>query len=161
MTIEYSIPDSLGGRLTCRFLCKACDSRLGHSLEGHAKKDPSILHLAAKLRVQIPKLAAELEGGQSYATVGPGGLSKGKIRSGNLVVHASELPDGSLIQETRVAAKAIRKLLEREGLTESKMALALQTFAGAAENIKVRLSPGIEVVKWSVTGLRPSLEGQC
>lgn len=159
MTLEHLIPESLGGKLTSRFLCKACNSRLGYSLEGHAKKDPIIRQLAAKLRPQIPKLATELEEGQSYVTVGPGGSSKGKIKNGNFVVHATKLPDGSLIQETQSAAKTIRKLLEREGLTESQMALALQTFAKAPENVKIALSPGIDVVKWSVTGLRASLEG--
>lgn len=159
MTLEHLIPESLGGKLTSRFLCKACNSRLGHSLEGHAKKDPTIRQLVAKLGSQIPKLATELEEGQSFVTVGPGGSSKGRIKNGNFVVHAAKLADGSLIQETHTAAKTIRKLLEREGLTELQVALALQTLANASENVKLSLSPAIDVVKWSGTGIRALLDG--
>lgn len=159
MTIEHLIPESLGGKLTSRFLCKDCNSRLGTQVEGQAKLDPMVLQLAARLRAEIPKLATQLEEAQTYVTVGPGGSSRGKIKNGEFAVHATSLPDGSLIQATPTAARTIQKLLQREGLTDEEKASAMRRFAEAPENMKVTLSPGIDFVKWSVTGLRPSLDG--
>ena len=75
------------------------------------------------------------------------------------MLHATKLSDGSLIQATPAAVKSIRSLLTREGLPDAKVAAALRSFEEAPENIKLILSPGIEAVKWSVTGLRPSLDG--
>lgn len=159
MTLEHLIPKALGGRLVSKFLCKDCNSRLGHDLEGPSKSDPTVRQLAARLHVDIPMFATRLENGQNYVTVGPGGSSKGHIKNGNFVVHATKLSDGSLIQSTTTASKSIQKMLSREGLSDKQISCAMRCFEEAPENIKLALSPGIEVVKWSVTGLRPSLEG--
>lgn len=159
MTLEHVVPEALGGRLVSRFLCKPCNSRLGHDLEGRAKSDPTVRQLAARLRAEIPRLATRLEDGQTYVTVGPGASSKGRIKNGDFVVHATKLPDGSLIQATPTAAKSIQKMLAQEGLSDTQIASAMRRFEKAPENIKLALSPAIDVVKWSVTGLRPSLDG--
>ena len=159
MSLEHIVPEALGGRLVSRLLCKDCNSRLGHNLEGRAKTDPTVRQLAAKLQAEIPRLATRLEDGQTYVTVGPGTPSKGHVRNGAFVVHATRLPDGSLIQATPTAAKSIERMLAREGLSTAQIASAMRRFNDAPENVKLALSPGIEVVKWSVTGLRPSLEG--
>jgi 5-methylcytosine-specific restriction endonuclease McrA len=34
LTLEHLIPQSLGGILECRFLCSACNSRMGELYEG-------------------------------------------------------------------------------------------------------------------------------
>lgn len=159
LTREHVIPAALGGRLTARFLCKDCNSRLGHAHEGDVKRDPVVRRLAAKLHADIPHLSQRLEAGQTYVTLGPGVPAKGKLRDGQFVVHATKLPDGSLIQATSVAAKSIRKMLARDGLSKTEIAVALQRFDDAPENTRVGLSANTEIIKWSVTGLTPSLEG--
>lgn len=159
MTLEHVIPKALGGKLVSRFLCKDCNSRLGHDLEGRAKADLTIRRLAARLQAEIPRLATRLEDGQTYVTVGPGTSSKGRIKNGVFVVNASKLPNGSLIQATATAAKLIQKMLAREGLSHAQIASAMRHFEEGPENVKLSISASIEVVKWSVTGLRPSPEG--
>lgn len=155
MTKEHVVPEALGGRLTSRFLCKECNSRLGHHLEGRAK----VRHLARRLEKQIPQLSAQIEERQSYVTVGAGPGAPGHIRKGQFALRATKLPDGSLIQATSVASQSIRQMLLQEGLPRAEVVLAMRRFEEAPENIKVQLSRTIEVVKWSVTGLKPSLEG--
>jgi len=159
LTLEHLLPEALGGRLVSRLLCKDCNSRFGHALEGRAKSDPTIRQLATKLRTEMPRLAERLQEGQTYVTVGPGVASKGYIKGSDFVVHATKLPDGSLIQPTPTALLSIEKMLVREGLSQTQVESALRRFKEAPENVKLSLSPGIDIVKWSVTGLRPSLDG--
>jgi HNH endonuclease len=159
LTLEHVLPRALGGRLVSRLLCKDCNSRLGHSLEGPARTDPTIRQLATRLRAEIPKLASQIEEGQAYTTIGPGAPSTGHIKKGSLVVRTTKLSDGSLTQSTPNAEKSIKGMLARDGLTERQIEAALKRFADAPENIKLALSPSIEVVKWSVTGMKPSFDG--
>lgn len=158
-TEEHIIPAALGGRLTCHFLCITCNSQLGHSVESHAKSDPTIQFLAQKLAGRIPKLASQLLEGQTYVSSGPGGASRGRIKGGEFVVQSEKLPDDSLIQPTPIAAKSIRRMLERDNHDQDFVAKALALFDLAPENTRVALSETIEVVKWSIESVRPALEG--
>jgi hypothetical protein len=91
--------------------------------------------------------------------LGPGPKSTGYIKNGAFVVHAKKLDDGSLLQPTPLARESLKKKLVREGASESEIANDLQLFDAAPDNARVSLSHGIEVVKWSVSGLQPSLDG--
>jgi hypothetical protein len=159
MTLEHVIPKALGGALTSKFLCKDCNSRLGHDLESQAKSDPSIRRLVARLRSEIPGIAARLEKDQTYITSGPGVPVKGHIDGGNFTPHATELPDGSLIQATAEALKTIRKIMARQGHSDIQIMRAEQQIHEAPENSKLTLAPELEMVKWSITGLQPSFDG--
>lgn len=141
------------------FLCKSCNSRLGHRTEGKARTDPTVRLLAVRLGTQLPKLASRLSEGQTYTSVGPGPKSTGYIKKGAFVVHSKRLGDGSLLQPTPIAQESLKKMLIRKGASNSSIANALKILEAAPENKRVSLSHGIEVVKWSVTGLHPSLDG--
>lgn len=158
-TEEHIIPAALGGRLTCRFLCITCNSKLGHSVEGHAKSDPTIQLLAKKLAGRVPQLASQLLEGQTYVSSGPGGASRGRVKGGEFVVRSEKLSDDSLIQPTPIAAKSIRRMLERDNHDQASVAKALALFELAPENTRVALSETIEVVKWSIESVRPVLDG--
>jgi uncharacterized protein YlaI len=159
MTLEHVIPKALGGALTSKFLCKDCNSRLGYAPESQAKIDPSIRRLVARLRSEIPGIAARLEEDQTYITSGPGVSVKGHIDGGNFIPHATKLPDGSLIQPTSEALKTIRKIMARQGHSDIQITCAEQQIYEAPENSKLTLAPELEMVKWSITGLQPSLNG--
>lgn len=91
--------------------------------------------------------------------MGPGGKSRGQIKNGEFVVRSGKLDDGSLIQPTPIAAKSIRRMLERDNHDEATITEALRIFAIAPENIQVALSDKIEVVKWSIEKIQPALDG--
>lgn len=155
LTEEHLIPAALGGRLTCHFLCVSCNSKLGHEVEGQARADPTIQLLAER----VPRLTKQLLENQTYVSSGPGGEFPGRVKSGEFVVRSKKLSDDSLIQPTPLAAKSIRRMLEREGHDPAAVSKALNLFAVAPENTRIVLSPAIECVKWSVDGIQPTLDG--
>lgn len=142
-----------------RVLCKECNSSLGRTIEGAARNDPTIRSLAKALRSHIPALASRLEESQKFLTTGPGPSSPGFVKNGQFQVRASTLPDGSLIQHTPLAASAISAMLKREGLSPPAIESALNRFHEAPDDTPIDLSPGVRVVKWSVAGLTPLLDG--
>jgi hypothetical protein len=50
-------------------------------------------------------------------------------------------------------------MLERDGIEPREIESAVNRFMAAPDDVRVALSPSIEVVKWSVTGLRLCLDG--
>lgn len=153
------IPEALGGDLVSRFLCKQCNSFLGHQFEGLAKTDPSVRTIVEQLAPSIPHLAKRLSEGQAYVSSGPGGKSRGFIKNGEFMVQSRISEDGSLIQPTKDATKTLNKLLAREGHGKAEVEEALRRFNDAPENIAINLSPTLEVVKWQVNRLQPMLDG--
>ena len=158
-TEEHVIPAALGGRLTCRFLCAACNSSLGHKIEGQAKSDPTIQLLVRKLAERVPQLASQLLEGQVYVSSGPGGASRGRVKGGEFVVRSERLADDSLILPTPIAAKSLRRMLERDKHDPAAISKALTLFELAPENTRIAISENVDVVKWSIESIQPSLDG--
>lgn len=159
MTLEHVIPEAIGGRLTSRFLCAGCNSRLGRVLEGEAKTDPTIRLLAHKLKPQLPTLATALEQGQRFRVGGPGPFSVGRIKDGVFRVQAAKLADSSLIQDTSDASTTLTTMLRRDGASPQEIESALHAFTAAPENTLTTLSKNVDVVKWSVESLKLLLDG--
>lgn len=157
LTREHIIPSSIGGRLTCDFLCKSCNSYLGAYIEAKMKQDPSIRLAASHLNAKIPQLARQLMEGQDFISHGPGGKGSGRVRRGEYRIRAQKEPDGSIIQTTDEGRNSIRKLLLNSGMTQLSIMKALRRFDEAPDNQKVILCPNIEAVKWSVDGIQPDL----
>jgi hypothetical protein len=74
-------------------------------------------------------------------------------------VYSQRLPDDSLIQPTPLAAKTVRRMLERESRDAASISLAMRRFEEAPENTPVSLTQTLEIVKWSIEGIQPSLDG--
>lgn len=132
---------------------------MGHRLEGKAKADPTVRLLVKSLRDSNPGLAASVEEGQKFFTIGTGPSSTGFVRDGQFKVSSAKLPDGSLIQDTPLATLTVRKMLLREGLEPHEIESAVTRFMAAPDDTRVDLSANIAVVKWSVTGFKLSLDG--
>ena len=157
LTEEHIIPSSLGGSLTCNFLCKKCNSTLGANIEAAAKTDPSVRIALKNLEGSIPDLVAQIHEGQKFVSNGPGGKSRGKIRGGQFHVRSSTDHQGRLTQPTTHARKSIAKMLKKAGYADAPIAEALKQFDAAPDNEKVSLGPGLEAVKWSVESIEPDL----
>lgn len=159
LTEEHVIPEALGGRLTAVFLCRECNSSLGHRTEAAARSDPTIRLLMNGLSAELPALGRTLSEKQSFLAHGPGGKAKGYVRDGEFVVAAKKNPDGSLIQPTPDARRAIDTILQRDGYDAPFRAEALRRFDEAPENVRVDIGPNLEVVKWQVAHLTLDLDG--
>lgn len=159
LTLEHLIPEAIGGRLTSKFLCKACNSCLGYRLEGQVKADPTIRLLVGGMRTRIAVVAEKVETGQRYEVKGDGPPTAAFLINGELRVRASRLPDGSLVQDTRDAAATIEGMLRREAKQGDDISAAKHRFNAAPENTPIELSPSLTVVKWAVEKVEPSLDG--
>lgn len=103
------IPDALGGKLTCSFLCRECNSKLGKDLESKARSDPSILLAVKNLQQKIPSLASDIIGSHPHISHSKPGTNKGYIKNGEYKVKSQKLEDGSLIQPTIDARNSVLK----------------------------------------------------
>lgn len=147
---EHLIPRALGGGLTCHFLCRPCNSRLGSNVEASAKSDPSILSAIRKLHDEIPKLSRRLLQGHPHVSTGKGPRVTGHIQDGAFRVIPHERDDGSLILPTTETPRAIAKTLKRSGYGDAPITGALRTFEIMPENQRTPVAQGLDVVKWSI-----------
>ena len=157
LTEEHVIPQALGGRLSCHFLCRSCNSRFGSEVEAVAKSDPSILLAARELRSDIPKLSQELVESHPHMSKGQGPRSSGYVRNGAFHIRSQECDDGSLILPTDKAGNAISKILKREGYGDVPIKRALETWESIPENRRTSIAEGLDVVKWSIEGIEIDL----
>lgn len=155
---EHIIPKSLGGSLTCSFLCNTCNSTLGATYEAEAKSDPSIRFAVNNLQSQIPNLATRLTERQFFITDGPGGKQRGQMKNGTFRVTSRELKDGSLIQPTDLARKSVEKILKKSGLEGVPLENAMQNFDDVPDNQIVNISDNLEVKKWTTEKIEIDLK---
>ena len=96
LTLEHVIPDSLGGILTSRFLCRDCNSRFGSTFEAAARLAPELRKAVSGLGSDLTQLAEKLERGAEYQSQFGDPTSKAKLRNdGSAGVFSLE--DGSLV----------------------------------------------------------------
>jgi hypothetical protein len=153
------LPKALGGNLIVSFLCKACNSKIGSSIELHAKADPTIRKLAIKLSSSVPQLAERIAEGQRYLSIGPGPRLPGRIKDGAFLIDSATLADGSVVQPIHLGIRSSEQRLKRMGVSEELAIEAIRIFKAAPENTKIKLSEGLEVINWQVTGLQPLMDG--
>lgn len=151
------IPESLGGRLTCQFLCNDCNSRLGSKVEAAARLDPSVRIAVHNLSKKFPKLAAKLIDNQPQIAESKGGQVRGYLQGGKFRVHSTRESDGSLIQPTNEARRAVETMLRRSGYDSAPLQHALRVFDDALEDKRIEIAPGLEVAKWSIQKIQPDL----
>ena len=157
MCDEHLIPKALGGSLTCKFLCVSCNSRFGHAAEATAKSDPSILLAVKNLSEAIPKLAKRLVESRPHVGHSEPGLAPGYFRNSKFRVRSGTLGDGSIVQPTDDARKSVAQILRKSGYAEGPIHKALAEFDEAPENKRVKIAPGLEVVKWAVQDIELDL----
>lgn len=147
---EHIIPESIGGRLTVRFLCTKCNSNLGRFVENAAKSDPSIRIALENLSTDIPELYSSIIEKQPFYAHSKAGRVPGFLNKGHFSVQSKKNPDNSLVQPTENARKSIKIMLERQGCTKSQIENALSKFDNAPSNKITELHPGLEASKWDI-----------
>lgn len=160
LTDEHVIPKRIGGKLKARFLCRACNSRLGHTVEAAVKDDPSIRIAVDRLSDRMPAVARRAREGLTYVGHGPaGGAIRGRLKRGRFKVSTTRQPDGSLVQPTPEAREHVEAVLLSSGLDGEGVARWLREFDAAPADRPVALPAGITIVKREGTGLTPVLDG--
>ncbi len=97
ITTEHIIPDCLAGKLVANFLCKDCNSRLGHGAESAVRNDPKVRLLIERLVGEQPHLANKLQKRLPYIGRSEQGEIPGYMRDGRFVPKEQPLDDGSFI----------------------------------------------------------------
>jgi hypothetical protein len=158
MTDEHVIPSVLGGRLVVPFLCQKCNSNLGSCVDASARKDPMIQRSANKLRNEIPLIAEAVLESQKVIASGPSGENIGYLKGEEFVVKKKKNEnDNSLIQPTSETRKMIKANLEKQGCDPDFVNESLRNFDEAPENTRIKISSGLEVIKWENTHLKLAL----
>lgn len=159
LTEEHVIPEAIGGILEVPFLCKPCNDKLGALVEAAAKKDPSIRLALEAIRPLAPELIAKLTEGQEYIAESPRGKVRGVLSKGEFRVRTKKESDGSLIQPTSQGRKLIKKHLQKIGAGQETIDNTLHQIDVAPDNTLIPVDAGLEVVKWSIGSLQPTLDG--
>ncbi|SLN51280.1 hypothetical protein ROA7450_02565 [Roseovarius albus] len=155
LTVEHIIPKSIGGVLTCRFLCKACNSRFGSGFEATAKLAPELRIAALKHGSVLAELQNNLEVGATYEQSFGNIKRSVKVRkSGGL--PTSSLDDNSLIVPQNEAEGILRSMLNKRGVTECDLGESIDRWKDGPINQIIELSAGIVVRKWQEHPAKPS-----
>lgn len=159
LTEEHVIPQAIGGILKVPFLCKPCNDNLGALVEAAAKKDPSIRLALEEIRPLSPELIAKLTEGQEYIANSSRGKVRGVVSKGEFRVRAKKQSDGSLIQPTPQGRRLVKKHLQKTGADQQTIDHTLRQLDAAPENTPIPIDAGLQVIKWSVGSLQPTLDG--
>lgn len=148
LTKEHVIPASLGGKLTCRFLCGPCNSRFGSDFEADARLAPEIRRAASGLGDSIPDLIEKFEHGAVYKSqYGEHEVEQSLRPDGCL--GTIKLADGSLIVPESEVPRKIKENLKKSGWDEVMIEEALARWRSAAAGEVVVLGAGYSIKKWN------------
>lgn len=152
---EHVIPKSLGGILTCSFLCRPCNSAFGRGFEAKARLSPEIRQAVTSVE-QIPAdLKETLERGASYISQFGNQTATQKVRTdGHLATI--KLGDGSLIVNEHETAKHISSILRKEGETDAMVEQALVKWEDSPPHCEIDLGSGVKVIKWNEHPANPA-----
>lgn len=142
MTDAHVIPQSVGGRLSASFLCKACNDAMGRA-ESFLPRDISVRLQVDAIRERLPReLVNSILCGQEYfADTEEWGRLVG-------VMDASDelrLKPSAAIKGDENTLRQLDKALEREGATAERIEEVRTAFAQAAPNEWVDVLPGYRV----------------
>ena len=142
---EHLIPRSIGGTLTCRFLCQGCNSNFGHGVDASVRRDPSVLLAIRELRNEIPILYQQLVESHGHVSVGEVPRVKGFVHDSEFHVSQQRLEDRSLVLPSVEARIAIETTLRRRESTESTINAALRKFDMMPPDRRISIAPGLDV----------------
>ncbi|WP_338308107.1 HNH endonuclease [Bradyrhizobium sp. TM233] len=157
-TEEHVIPRSLGGDLTCEFLCKPCNDAFGSTFEAGAKTDPAVRLAVANLGNVLPSSVFQrIEEGQDYTSQSGPVPVRATYRAGELMPKTFRHTDGSLMVPTKDAAAHIERMAAKHGHAGEFARVAASRLNSLPEQTKVELLPGISVINWPTDQARPDL----
>jgi HNH endonuclease len=155
LSLEHVIPDALHGGLTCKFLCRACNSFFGHKIDANAKSDPAIRSAARVLEKSAPNLFADIEEGQRYLIQTDAAMLHGIKRGHEIQSSWHNMPDGSSIAPENEAIKSLRGRMRAEGLSDDAIEEAINRYLAAEPGETVDMS-----LRWKAKKLAANLAGR-
>ena len=105
----------------------------------------------------IPKLAKRLVESHPHVGHSEPGPVPGYMRNSEFRVTSQKLEDGSIVQPTDAARKAVARILRKLSYAEAPIEEALAEFDETSENKRVEIAPSLEVVKWTVQNIELDL----
>ena len=146
LTCEHIIPESIGGQLTCSFLCKDCNSFLGAKIEAALREDPSIRLSTDYIRRVKPELAIRIEEGLGFFVNCSDGPGKAYQKDGNIRLTPRKASDGTLILPADMARASIEKMMQRAEIPAADASQALARFDSAKINEPEEVYPGVHAI---------------
>jgi HNH endonuclease len=157
LSAEHIIPASIGGILTCKFLCGKCNSHLGSKIEACIRSDPAIRLAAYQLRKANPSLALKLEDRQPFILYGGTGKEPAFVKDGEVRIRSRRANDGSLIQPTDTARITISTILKRQGAPVVEIREALSILENSEPNSRIEIHPTLDIIRWTPESAEPDL----
>ncbi len=145
LSVEHIIPRSLGGILTCNFICRQCNSEFGSGFESRARLAPLLRKAATIHRKSIPDIFERIELGADYRSDFDGEVVVSKLRpSGDFGVSETE---NSIFVPEELTEQILRGKLRRRGHSEFEASAAIDVWKSALDGEKMELSEGLFVKK--------------
>ena len=157
ITKEHLLPACLGGKLTTEFLCKDCNSKLGHGEESLVRKDPKIRLEIERLASEKPDSADKLRKDLEYIGHSEQGEVRGYMQADNFVVKEKQLDDGSLIVPPEKSLTHVKRMAKREG--KGELFCIDRDFDHLSSGDSIEVAPGIEITNWYIDSIKPDLSG--
>lgn len=145
LSLEHIIPKSLGGRLTCRFVCHRCNNEFGSSFESQARLAPMLRKAAAKHRSLIPGLYEALEKGANYESKFDGVAVAGRLLSSGAI--SSSQRNGTIYAAEEASKNILIGKLKKGGHSNQEISSAVQRWKTAEAGEPVEVSAGLMIKK--------------
>jgi hypothetical protein len=147
---EHIIPDCIGGTLQVQILCADCNSKLGSQVVSAAKKDLVIRLAIIALKDEIPNVYNAFEESQPYVGVTKAGDRIQFRKNGdNFVARHTSLPD-SVITDSKVAKRNLKKEMLRKGVSQKQVAEAIDRISALPPDLHIPISDEIFVCRPSL-----------
>ena len=157
ITSEHLVPACLGGKLVAEFLCRACNSKLGHGAESAVRNDPEIRRSIDRLALSNPALGHKLEQRLPYIGRSEQGGVPGFFQEGKFIPCEQQLDDGSLIVPEDRSLYHVKRMAEREDSAPYEITVDRLKSLSSGESIEA--APDILITNWLVDSIKPDLGG--
>lgn len=158
ITKEHLIPEHLGGKITAKFLCRQCNSTLGHRVESDILQDPIIRQkLDNHIVHEIPELAEKMRSRLEYIGHGEQGVVLGYIKEGTFTVKEQTLEDGSLVSPFDKSIKHLQTIADREG--RGPLLISDNDLSNLPQDEIVEVANGLWIKNCTVDTVQPKLNG--
>lgn len=159
-TYEHLIPDSIGGVISMRILCKKCNDELGHTLVANVKKDPRIRIAISNLKIELPDLYKKIEDGQAYETTDKkGNLIKMTFKNGKHRTISQKIGEYLIVDDSEIDKK-LKEMLSKKKQPTKKIQEKIDSFKNVKRGEEFEFIEGSIVKKREIGEIRHSFTGE-
>lgn len=155
MTKEHVIPDSIGGKLQAKILCKKCNNDIGGKIYKELVDDVLIREAIIDLREQIPqvfdkfKINLDFEGISSDGRIVPMHYNKkGELKSKTLPAE-----NNSVIYDMKISEKEIKHRLAKLEFSETIINKRVTEWKNAPFDKRITLLERVNFKKTSINDI--------